>query len=946
MSTALPVAFDENAIGPSLVLTDGDFTLQTSAVVDAHRMARSAYGQNVTKSVVEMYVYSPNLATGLITVAPAISSVSNVPPICVGICDVSASLSDFVGHDAHGWGYCPGDGKVYNNNAVLYTWAAAGLSATITITFDFNTNTATFAANGTILGSIALTASTAYYYAATVSGNPGDLAVLANAGQTPLRYSPGGFYHAQIGINPIYIATEPYITAPTDTAPNFKFSGDLDRATTKLSIQRSLKFWPWGASAPPQLGTGGKLQFTILDPNEIYGELLSSDIRDQLIVFNRVAQGASFNSAETTYTAILDHCEQISDQTKTIFGNDKLTLLQGQLYRPLFPPDADKSVAGKPRPLSLGVCRTYAPSLYDAKNFYFGASSDPITAVGQTRMQGSQMALGIDYTELADAEGFSLPVAPAGKWTLETTTYGGAFNVSYTDQLGGNGVFGSVGTLGGGVTATSATSVTVATGSQTFTVGSSLHFNNGSQIEAQSRGTPGATMTGTVTSYSGTTLVINVTATTGSGAYTDWNIIGGVGQPTNWTAAGGYPTDNVNTIFQVANSAPNEVVRQYNKADAIYWMEYTPSGGFTLAAGATVAFQVVVNHVPYFGPGVDTNGNPVTISPAVLGFGSQAAAGVQFWAYGKFSVPRSGTYTGAITNTQSVALPLVFFFLCTSEIGSSSYLDIASIKIVPLPALTQTVNFATVPLDYMLQKLIGQYGALTLSDYDPATAQAIDKATGYSYGLHVGTNKSLSVQAAVKQVLDSCCADAYVQNNGLIGVARLVAPEDQVATATLTVTDFQGYLEPWPDLAENLTTRLSGAPQPNPYTEADFANQSQTTVPQSVRKLLEQPFQWTVVGGPVAPRYKSAVGASPLPSQLDQQADGQTEVNRVCGLYASPRNFYVGTVFTPLGTQYELGQIVNVTYPLATLSAGQNLMIVGLNEQPTEDITEVVFWGL
>ncbi|HXD83314.1 MAG TPA: hypothetical protein VN599_02670 [Rudaea sp.] len=951
MTTQIAVPFDENAIGASLALTQADSILQTSASVDAHRCARSAYGQSAAKSAVEFYLYSPNLAAGILTVAPSLAPVAGVPPLTVGFGNSNIGLSKYAGEDANGWGYCPGDGKVYNNGAAVATWATSPLSSYITITFDFVALSAAFASNGTVLGSIALTASTAYYYAATISGNPGDLAVWANAGQTPLRYTQGGFYHPRTGLNPLFLATEPYITEPTDAAPNVKFSGDLDRVQTKTTIARALNIWTWGASAPPQLSKGGQSQFTILDPDKIYGNLMSDDLRDELIVWNRVDLGTSYDAAEQTYTAIFDHCEQPTDQTKTIFGNDKLTLMQGQLRRQMFAPDADASVAGKPRPYNIGAVITYAPPMYDAKNLYFGASCRPITAVGQTRMQGAQMALGIDYSQLPDGISFSLPTAPAGKWTLETTTYGGSFNVSYTDQLGGNGVFGSVGTLGGGVIGTSSTSVAVATGSHTFTTGAGLPFKNGSQVEIASRGTPGATMTGTITSYSSTTLTVNIASVTGSGSYTDWNIIGGVGQPTNWTACGGYPVDAANTIFQVLGTAPNKYVEQAQKADAIYWMQYTPPGGFTLAPGATVAFQIVLNTVPYIGPGVDKDGNPVTIPPAVLGFGGVAAESVQFFSWGEFSIPRAGSYTGSFTNTQSTARPLVFFFKPTSQIQGSgshfSYLDIASIKIVPLPALTQTIAFTKAPLDYMLKALVYEDGPLDASDYDPAAAQAIDAATNYGYGYYAPSNSTPTAQAAAKEVLDSCCSDVVVFRNGLIGPVRLVPPEKQTAIGSLTVTNFQGYLQPYPDMAENLTPRMSGGQQPDPYVESDFTNQSQTTVPQSVRKLLEQPAQWTVVGGPVAPRYSAAIGASPLPSRLVSQVDGQAEIDYVTGeLYSVPRNFYVGTVFSPLGTQYEIGDIYNVTYPLDTLKNGTNLMIVGIEEQPTESLTTIVFWGL
>jgi hypothetical protein len=68
---------------------------------------------------------------------------------------------------------------------------------------------------------------------------------------------------------------------------------------------------------------------------------------------------------------------------------------------------------------------------------------------------------------------------------------------------------------------TSATSVVVGTGAKTFTTQAGLHFPVGSTVIASSA--LGAdSMTGTVTSYSGTTLVLNVASVVGSGTDTDW----------------------------------------------------------------------------------------------------------------------------------------------------------------------------------------------------------------------------------------------------------------------------------------------------------------------------------------------------------------------------------------------------------------------------------------
>jgi hypothetical protein len=79
-------------------------------------------------------------------------------------------------------------------------------------------------------------------------------------------------------------------------------------------------------------------------------------------------------------------------------------------------------------------------------------------------------------------------------------------------------------TGGASYATTSSSSVTIGTGSKTFTVASGLSWSAGHPVIAISGSN---FMDGTVTSYSSTTLVINVTSVLGSGTYSSWTIDGG-----------------------------------------------------------------------------------------------------------------------------------------------------------------------------------------------------------------------------------------------------------------------------------------------------------------------------------------------------------------------------------------------------------------------------------
>ncbi len=957
-----PVAFDENAIGQGLTLSVGDTILQTSVAVDGHRMARSRYGNSIKNSTVEFYIYSPNAIVSF-----PVTGSSGIPDLVVGLVNASASLSKYVGEDADGWSYCPSDGHVRNNGATIAIFATATFNDYIGITFDYVNQAMIVSKNGTVIGEVDLPSESfgpiPYFYAATVSGNPGDLAVYANAGQTPLRYpnGAGGWFHLNIGLQPLYLATEPYITAPTDPVPNQKYQMAIDGSS--LSVSRGVRFWVWGSSAPGQLQTGGQVSLSINDPDEVFGELTSLDIRDQEVIIDSVFQGAAFLTANPVLKAIIDHCDQPTDQTKTLVCNDKIVLLQSQLVRPLFAPNADPSVAGKPYPYAGGIVRTHSGAMFDPVNIYIQLTCNPIAAFGKNRDEGVELGYGIDVLIRPDLESISRPTPPNGKTTFETTSYGGTFDATATDALNGDGDFSSDTGYGGGKISTSGTSlVTAGFVSRTFTTQVSRPFHVGNFARATSRGT-GEYMQGNITAYNpgSGSLTINITASSGTGTHADWDITGGVNQPTNWVGNGHYfpPDEPKDQVWQLTGSSPHKTLIQPQKADAIYRMLYGPAAPFFVQPGESYAYEVGVVTAPLWGDSgfVDDQGAPVSVLPAELAFGGIDSSTLVMFYWTRFRIPTAGAYRGTFTNTNSFALPLVFGNFCNNVIvpPAVSFLELSGIKMVKLPDLLQNVVLNGPGLTLMLRDLLVTHGPMDQADIDESSSDAIDADTGYVYGLHVSENETSSVIDAARKVLASACADIYVGRDGMVRTVRLFAPEDidplpdssgqPGLSGSITVTDISGYLTPYPDNAEGLSTRIAGCPQPDPYTESDFANVTQSDVPQQVRNLLQQNFQWTKTANAVlATKYQYAENVKPLESQLDREDHGQAEITRVCKLYEKQRWFYVATLFTA-ATAFDIGQTWLVTYaPIERLANGLQLAVFAVTDH-SDGTSTVTFWG-
>jgi hypothetical protein len=955
MAATNTVSLDQNSCGSNLALSIANSVLMTSAIaVDGHRMCRSQYGLGSGTDVgsVQFYVYT---STGAITAPPV--PVSTDLKCTVGVVDNSASTAKGVGEDAHGWGYCPANGKVYNNGAVLATFATCAFGDYITMRWNAVDGTLSFFKNADLLGSVTLSAGT-YYYAATVSGDQGDLAVWANAGQNLFRwgFKSAGWFHVSTGIVPLYLAQEPAITAPTDTAPNLAYDGALDRTDqTPISVSRGFDFWFWGASKP-QAMSGAQIVVPIDDPKQVYGQLMTLDIRDQRIIVTRNNAGNAAAVAEMIGHGILDRCDQPTDQTKTLYAHTKIALLGSQLLRPLFPPDADPTLAWKPWPMRKGICRNFTPACYDSKKLYFAVTDTPVTAIGKARDGGKEISYSIDYSLLPDGQNINRKAAPSAKFQLETTTYGGAFTTSYADQLNGDGTFTSLANAdGGGVTGTSTSTVANGTGSKSLTVtgfGVLKKFVAGSPITLTGNGGT-RSVTGTVTSYNTGTgaLVVNATSSSGTAGNmaTPITITAGVNQPHNTVGGGGYPNSAPGNVWQLLGSSPNKYVEVQQTADADFWLQFP---AYNVPAGATIAFEVVVKQAPYYGPAPDSQNNPSIISPAQLCFSGFASHTQQFMAWTKFAIPSANTYRGSFTNTQSTALPLVFGFLANNLIqgsgGITTALQISSIRIVPLQALTTNVSLQGPGLDQLLKEILIEHGTLQPGDYDSTGALAIDAATGYQYGIPYSENETPTIADAAQALLDSCGACLYENRAGSLTAYQLTPPEKQVAIGSLTETDFNGYLTPSQDLAEGLTARAVGTRNINPSVDSDFANASQTEVPTIVRNQLKAPYQTTCIAGVNLPtRYRFANNANPLKTCLDLPAHVQAEITRVNAMYApTPRNFYTGQVFTPYGRLINPGEVYFVTYPTGNLIAGQNLVVVWTTEEPTEELTTVVFWGL
>ena len=223
---------------------------------------------------------------------------------------------------------------------------------------------------------------------------------------------------------------------------------------------------------------------------------------------------------------------------------------------------------------------------------------------------------------------------------------------------------------------TSASSVTIGTGSKTFTTADSgKPYVVGTPLRCVSRADTANFMDGTVTSYSGTTLVINVLNTGGSGAHSDWNITIGGGLA-SVAIDGGTFTGNLNVTGDLTASA--FIGDGSQLTNVVAGGVYTATASGALANGDTVivnsdgTVSVVgetISDTPSAGtPAVFESAESTNISAAYDANAQKVVIAYQDGGNSNYGTAVVGTVSGT---SISFGTPVVFESASSSQISAA-----------------------------------------------------------------------------------------------------------------------------------------------------------------------------------------------------------------------------------------------------------------------------------
>lgn len=275
---------------------------------------------------------------------------------------------------------------------------------------------------------------------------------------------------------------------------------------------------------------------------------------------------------------------------------------------------------------------------------------------------------------------------------------------------------------------------------------------------------------------------------------------------------------------------------------------------------------------------------------------------------------------------------------------NSQQLLLDSPPVGPVVADCSSIGAGMTPatLEQALRAVFGRIGKAAWSSADAA---AIDTATGYA-GLGYYAGDSVSVRQALAGILPSYGAWWWQDADGVLRFARVTDPDAAVSEDfDLDWAELGSDLVAVPDLAPNLTRRMAYRPNARPLSASELVTD---LVDVPVWRRQELMGLWRGVaygGGTLASRYRRADTAAPFVSVFWRAQDAQTEIDRVVGLYAVERRFYVWHVAGDATFSLQPGQIGRITYPRYGLDAGRNVLVRSRQRNPITGETIITFWG-
>lgn len=436
MTGLIYASFDPAAVGPALELERSNAVLTYTGSTVLASTARATDGKSSGIWYAEAMVWGDADLSAI-----------------VGLVTANASLSQYVGQDAHGIGYRLADGKVLNNGSVIATLGTAAKGQVVGLLVDVDAQSLLIEIDGVPQTAIALPSTGPWHLAGSLAGTTGyDQRMLLNTGQRAFENGRGirtGWFAPRLSLGMWRFATDGFLTAPDDDPPNERYRGIVVGGSA-LALRSGLSFWPMRAGNSNAIqSSSGTLR--IANADRSLDTMVAEDLRDAQVRVLSIPDGGSYSDAVQIADLVLDSVAADSTSAIDVRVGDVLDQLDAALQDRLIPPDADESSADSVWPLSIGACRSISPPLLhenpedepDAAARY-ALHDGPVLGLGYVRDGGYPFDPGAlplpDYW--LDRQGrLILARAPTHALTVDVSSVGGELPGPADDLLGGDGDF-------------------------------------------------------------------------------------------------------------------------------------------------------------------------------------------------------------------------------------------------------------------------------------------------------------------------------------------------------------------------------------------------------------------------------------------------------------------------------------------------------------------------
>jgi hypothetical protein len=438
--------------------------------------------------------------------------------------------------------------------------------------------------------------------------------------------------------------------------------------------------------------------------------------------------------------------------------------------------------------------------------------------------------------------------------------------------------------------------------------------------------------------------------------------------PTGWVWSAG--TGNTLTRTGIAQSMPQDYVAAMSTGDAFNpaigevgaYLRYDTA---SLLPGRT--YRVQFRLVRTLGPASPVI-NGVQFGLMVRSDLTDSPAGAISPHMRPLQAPQFGATGEAYSFTYTVpagAARKLWFIASAARDAFGSGFGLASVsfyglKVELLGEIAEALPLEGITLHDYYREIFARAG-IEDSEWVPADLQAIDDATGYTFGVHL--EGEWFVDDALRLPLDPYCATLFVDQLDRKRVRMLVDPstiDDDDLVAEFTNDDIESGVVPRQDFAPGLTAAMGARPNWKPYTDSDFVTDD-LAVPPALRTQFKRDSQF-IETSPVtlSPTYRAAANAPPLKSYFDDPAHAAREIARITAFYAAGRirkedgraitttpRFITFTVsYSGVAPPvYLFGDGIRVTYPRHGLAAGQKLAIFDVTVNPFRKKITITAWG-